>query len=436
MRSLASYSFVTLMSVMVPAGAFGHSYGPPPRVTGAPGDNARACTACHSSSALNSGAGSVKILLQSGPVYIPGVKQRVTVQVADPAQKRWGFELSARLNSDLSDGQAGDFLPIDNFTQVICQDNTPRPCASGPTFITHTSAGTRNGTRNGVTFQFDWIPPATNAGPVTFFVAANAANGDANLTGDLIYNTNVELTPAIATAPSVTAGGVVHAATLAAGPVSANSWVTIYGSNLGVTTRSWADSDFLNGAIPFSIDGVSVVLTQFGAPRLAYVGYVSPNQVNFLLPSDLATTGTTVLVKNPAGSTTALPLTIQANGPQLFTTDGKSVVGTHASGVLLGKASPAAPGETVVVYGTGMGATSPALIPGQVPVDAAPLATLPKVTIGGSAATVISANAVAGAPGVYQINVQVPSDATNGDLALVVQAGTASSVSTVITIQK
>jgi uncharacterized protein (TIGR03437 family) len=426
-----------MLTGIVPIAAFGHSYGPPPRVTGGAGDNARACTQCHSSSALNSGTGSVKILLQSGPVYIPGVKQRVSVQVSDPNQKRWGFELSARLNSDLEKGQAGDLNPVDNLTQVICEDNAPRPCASGVTFITHTSAGTRNGTRGGVTFQFDWTPPATNAGPVTLFVAGNAANGDANFTGDLIYTSSVQLSPVIPAAPIVTAGNIVSAATGLAGPMAPNSWVTIYGTNLSVTTRGWADSDFVDGQIPFALDGVSVLLNQFGAPRLAYVGYVSPTQVNFLLPSDLnATAATTLQVRNPAGINTALPITVSANAPQLFTTDGKSVMGAHANGSLVGKAAPAAPGETIVVYGTGLGAASPALIPGQVPTDALSLATLPQVTIGGTAATVTFAGCVPGTAGVYQINVQVPSGAANGDLPLIVQVGTASSASTVLTVQK
>src|SRR5436190_9210675 len=131
------------------------------------------------------------------------------------------------MNSDLEKGQAGDFTPIDNMTQVICEDNAPKPCASGVSFIQHTSAGTRSGTRNGATFQFDWTRPATNTGPVTFYVAGNAANGDAAMTGDLIYTSSVELTPAIPAAPSVTAGNIVSAATSAAGPMAPNSWVTI-----------------------------------------------------------------------------------------------------------------------------------------------------------------------------------------------------------------
>ena len=186
MPRVSSFCIATLFAGVSLTQVFAHSYGPAARVTGAPGDNARACTSCHGGAAINSGSGSVKILLSSGAFYIPGVKQRVAVQVSDPVQQRWGFELTARLNSDLQNGQAGEFLPVDNFTQVICEDGGPKPCATGVSFIEHTSAGTRNGTSGGATFQFDWVPPATNAGPVTFYVAGNAANGNGANTGDLI----------------------------------------------------------------------------------------------------------------------------------------------------------------------------------------------------------------------------------------------------------
>jgi len=421
------------------APGFAHSYGPAPRVTGAPGDNALACTRCHAGT-LNSGGGTVKIGLQSGPFYIPGVKQRVTVQVADPAQQRWGFELTARLNSDLEKGQAGELTPVDNLAQVICEDAAPKPCSSGVSFIEHTSAGTRNGTKGGVTFQFDWAPPSSDVGPITFYVAGNAANGDGNLTGDHIYTSSIQLNPVVPASPSV--GNVVSAATSAAGPVAPNSWVTIYGSNLGVTTRSWSDSDFTNGGIPFSLEGVSVILT--GAPRLAYVGYVSPTQVNFLLPSDLSGGTVQVQVRNSAGISARVPITVQANAPQLLTLDGKYVAGSHADGSILGKAgllpsvptTPAAPGETIILYATGCGPTNPALIPGQVPTQAAGLVTLPQVTIGGTGATVLSAGVLPGTAGVYQISVQVPPTSANGDQQVLVQLGAFSSVQTLLTVQR
>jgi uncharacterized protein (TIGR03437 family) len=443
MRTRSGYFLLAIsLSIALPQ-AFAHSYGPAPRLTAAPGDNAKACTQCHTGT-LNSGSGGVSIVLQSSPTYIPGVKQRVRVLVSDPAQQRWGFELTARLNSNLENSQAGDLFPVDNLTQVICEDAGPRPCSTPVSFIEHTSAGTRNGTKNGVTFQFDWVPPATNVGPVTLYVAGNAANGDANLTGDHIYTSSVQLSPAAPVAPAVTAGNIVSAATGAAGPVASNSWVTVYGSNLSVTSRSWTDGDFTNGSMPTSLDGVSVILTAFGAPRLAYIGYVSPTQVNFLLPSDASPTSYQVQVRNPAGISTAMPMTVQANAPQMLTLDGKYVAATHADGSTVGKAglipstatTPAAPGETIVLYATGCGSTSPALTPGQVPTQASSLVTAPQVSIGGAAATLMSASVVPGTGGLYQLNVQVPAGAANGDQPVVAQINGVSTAQTLITVQK
>ena len=427
-----------ILGALAPIEVAAHSYGPAPRRTGAPGDEARACTLCHSTSALNSGAGNVKIVLQSGPVYIPGVKQRVAVQVEDPAQQRWGFELTARLNSDLANGQAGDLMPVDNFTQVICEDTGPKPCSSGPQFIEHTSAGTRIGTKGGAIFEFDWTPPSSNAGPVTLYVAGNAANGDGTPGGDLIYTASVQLNPAIPVTPTVAASGIVSAATFAAGPMAPNSWVSVYGSNLSVTTRGWSDSDFLNGGIPFSLDGVSVILT--GAPRLAYVGYVSPTQVNFLLPSNLTPGTVQVQVRNPAGISNQVPITVQANAPQLFTADGKYVLATHLNGSLVGKGDlspPAAPGETIILYGTGLGPTNPALIPGQLPTQSASLTGTQQVTIGGVDARVVSAGIVLGSAGVYRLNVQVPATTTGGDQPIFCSSGGGvNSATTLLTVQK
>ncbi len=380
----------------------------------------------------------MKILLQSGPLYIPGVKQRIAVQVADPVQQRWGFELTARLNSDPADGQAGDLNPVDNFTQVICEDTGPKPCSSGPEFIEHTSAGTRIGTKGGAIFQFDWTPPTSNAGPITLYAAGNAANGDGTSGGDLIYTTSVQLNPAIPAAPTITTGSIVSAATAAAGPMAPNSWVTVYGSNLGVTTRGWSDSDIVNGGLPFSLDGVSVILT--GAPRLAYVGYVSSTQVNFLLPSNLNPGTVQVQIRNPAGISNQVPITVQANAPQLFTADGKYVLATHLNGSSVGKggsAPPAMPGETIILYGTGLGPTIPALIPGQVPDQPASLTGTQQVTIGGTDAPVLSAGIVPGSAGLYQLRVQVPANAADGDQPVFCSnGGGVNSATTLITVKK
>ncbi len=195
--------------VLVAVAACGllHAYstGPDPRYSGAPGDGPGSCTVCHRGPALNAGPGSVKIILPSGNSYSPGVTQHISVQVSDPQQRRWGFQMSARLKSNQANGQAGDFSPTDAFTQVICDNAAPKPCAANALvqFIEHTAAGTRNGVTGGTTFEFDWTPPATDAGNIVFYVAANAANGDGNLTDDHIYTSSVEITSAAPPPPPV-----------------------------------------------------------------------------------------------------------------------------------------------------------------------------------------------------------------------------------------
>jgi len=242
----------------------------------------------------------------------------------------------------------------------------------------------------------------------------------------------VQLTPAVAAAPQISS--IVSSATYQSGSYAANSWVTIFGTNLSTTSRSWTNGDILNGGLPFSLDGGSVVLT--GAPRLAYVGYVSPTQVNFLLPTDQGPATVHVQVRNSSGISARGPITVQANAPQLLTSDAKYVLATHADGRPLTKATPAAPGEIVTLYGTGCGATTPAQITGQVPTIASPLATLPTITVGGVAASVTADSILPGAAGVYQFAVQIPAAAADGDQHVVATQGGVGSAPTLITVQK
>ena len=64
------------------------------------------------------------------------------------------------------------------------------------------------------------------------------------------------------------------------GGVVAGGWSTIYGSNLSGTTRQWNQEDIVGGNLPVQLDGVSVTIG--GKP--AYLGYVSPKQLNRLAP--------------------------------------------------------------------------------------------------------------------------------------------------------
>ncbi|MDQ6707919.1 MAG: hypothetical protein M3Z85_18325, partial [Acidobacteriota bacterium] len=185
------FLFAKLALLIVPVIAYAHKDGPDPRKTGAPGDSPTACTAsgCHSGP-LNNFGGGVQIILPEGNSYKPGVKQHIMVRVAETGQRRWGFQFTARLASNLANGQAGDLVPAaDGFTQVLCNDGRAKPCRAGAEvqFIEHTLEGTRLGTRDGATFEFDWTPPSNDAGDIVFYAAGNAANGNGDEFGDHIY---------------------------------------------------------------------------------------------------------------------------------------------------------------------------------------------------------------------------------------------------------
>ena len=228
----------------------------------------------------------------------------------------------------------------------------------------------------------------------------------------------------IQAAPAFTGTGVVNGASLTPA-VAANTWVTITGGGLASTTRSWAATDFSGSSLPAEIDGVSVTVN--GEP--AYISYVSPMQLNVLFPTNLTPGAAQVQVSNNGEISATVTANVQSVAPGFFWfTGNKYITATHANGALSGPTSliqgvttPALPGETIVLYATGLGTTSPAAPNGSVLTAPLTLATPPTVTIGGTPATVTYAGLIG--PGVYQVNVVVPNSAPAGDAAIVVTVG-------------
>ena len=413
-------------------------------VAGVPEEDS--CTDCHSGPP---GSGSATVTFPGTLTYTPGAKQHLVVNIADSAQKRWGFQLTAR-QANSSSTQAGTFTPgADGYTQLVCTQTNFRSQAFGNAcatngmaleYIEHTLAGSRLGTTGGVTFEFDWTPPATDVGNLVVYVAALAANGDGTSHGDHTYLARYTLTsPSVSppTVPAISSAGVVNAASFQAG-VSAGSWVTIQGSNLAGNTRGWSSGDFAGGALPTQLDGVSVKID--GKP--AYVAFISPAQINVQAPADSALGPVPVEVTCNGATSPPGTAQLQAVSPAFFLWIGKYAVATRPdfslaapAGLFQGIATvPAKPGEAIILWGTGFGPTTPPVAPGVVP-PANPVANVANpitVTIGNIAATVVGAAISPGNPGLYQIAVQVPASAPDGDLPVVAQVSGIQSPSNVL----
>jgi len=163
---------IYLAAAITPVLALAFSSGPPNGMTGAPGEGN--CTSCHDSFPINSGNGSFAI---AGPVtFEPGQTYEITVTIADPDQRRWGFEITPLTFGTCSITQAAH-------TQLSIQN--------GRSYVKHTAAGTFNGTMDGpVSWRFNWTAPIDAPDQVVFYAAGNAANGNGNNNGDYIYTTS------------------------------------------------------------------------------------------------------------------------------------------------------------------------------------------------------------------------------------------------------
>jgi uncharacterized protein (TIGR03437 family) len=193
-----------------------------------------------------------------------------------------------------------------------------------------------------------------------------------------------------------------------------NTWVEIKGSSLAGTTRIWLDGDFANGQMPTSIDGVSATVN--GKP--AFIYFVSDKQVNILTPPDALPASTEVKLTYKS-ATSSMTVTGQSTSPSFFVFDGVHATATHVNGSLIGPttlypglSTPASPGETIILYANGLGVTSQTIVSGSVS-QGGTLPQLPLLKIGGINATVTFAGLVS--PGLYQLNVVVPSTVPDGD---------------------
>ena len=190
-------------------------------------------------------------------------------------------------------------------------------------------------------------------------------------------------------------GGVVSAASFVA-DVARGGLASIFGSNMG------------NGA------NTTVYINGFPAP----VFYASPGQFNVQIPWEVTGMGTFSMIVNGAPSN-VVSKGVYTYSPDVFMVSAAQGAITHADGTLVSNASPAAVNETVVVYATGLGPVSGAMVTGNPASWTSLQPTTPQpatATLGGVPATVSFSGLTPGFTGLYQINVQVPANAAPGSL--------------------
>ena len=240
------------------------------------------------------------------------------------------------------------------------------------------------------------------------------------------------------TAPVLFSGGVVSGASFAPGEaVAPGSIVSVFGSNLasGLNHATQLPLETTLGGATLNIGGVEAPLF-----------FSSGGQVNAQIPFELAPNSRPHVVvqtrrdgSGPEAVTVPETITLAEARPGIFSINqqgtGQGAI-LDAQGRLVDSAAPAAAGEIIQVFCTGLGATNPQVASGEAAPAAEPLArvvVLVEAQVGGQPATVHFAGLAPGFVGLYQVNVEIPAEVEPGPAVplLLLQNGVPSNTVTV-----
>ncbi|HWE50080.1 MAG TPA: putative Ig domain-containing protein [Bryobacteraceae bacterium] len=229
--------------------------------------------------------------------------------------------------------------------------------------------------------------------------------------------------------PTLTEGGTVHVFDSVVGAaLSPGTIVEIYGSNLAAQS-----SPATTVPLPLSLGGASVTIGGYPAPLY----YAGPNQIDAQIPVELTKSGRyQVVVASGGGQSTPGTIATAPVSPGIAAYGNGAVIAQHADYSLVTESSPAAPGEYVVIYLSGMGLTNAVVADGAAsPSDplGKPL-TVPTLTLNGISIPIYFAGLTPGYVGLYQMNFQIPAGTPNRDLSLVVSQNGQTSNSTVLPV--
>ncbi len=265
------------------------------------------------------------------------------------------------------------------------------------------------------TYSRSW-QPGNKSSQVTVTVDAAAPGfppASAQLSGSV--GANLQASPVLAP------NGTLHNLNPVVGAALApNTVAQVFGTGLASATVS-------PGVVPLvtEFNGTSMLVGAFEAPLY----FLSPNQLTVQIPAELAPIGQYPVIVVANDVPTLLPdtVTLNAAAPGIAQFADGTIIAQHgADFALVSPANPAKPGEALIIYLAGMGATNPAVASAERAPGAEPLArvTVPAtVTVDGQDAAIGYAGLTPQGIGLYQINFVVPANARSGNLDVVVRQG-------------
>jgi uncharacterized protein (TIGR03437 family) len=217
--------------------------------------------------------------------------------------------------------------------------------------------------------------------------------------------------------PVLAPNGTLHNLNPVVGaPLAPGTIAEVFGSGLGPPVG------VSPGVVPLvnTFDNTYVLIGPYQAPLF----YLSSGQLDVQIPAELDATQQYQIVVS-ANNALTLPdnISIVPATPGVAAFANGGIIAQHTDFTLISSTSPAKPGEVVIIYLAGLGATNPSVPSGQPAPSTAPLAQVTSpvtVTVDGQKAVVDFAGLTPGAVGLYQIDFQVPTNASSGNLTVVV----------------
>ena len=388
-----------------------------------------------------------RVLVQSSPtamtVQVDGqscqtpctVDRASGTQVHVTAQTQIGMGPAARLDFVAwSDGGASDHTFTVNSDYSVLTAN----------YVNSYQLSAISDPANGVSFQFSPSSPDlfySDGTQVSVTANPNGGfkfrrwNGDLAGTypaGMVTMSTPKNVIAMMDTVPYIAPAGVSNAAgATPSSTVAPGSLISISGQNLSATT----DVGRVN-PLAQAIDGVTVTVSDRILPLL----YVSPQQINAQVPSDLPDGDYTLTVHSPGQPDVSATFSVARNSPGLFGQNVNSqtyALALHADGSPVTPTSPAQAGETISLLGTGFGPYTGPVIDGFFPPDPPPaLVDSVSVSAGGQNLTPTWSGAAPGFAGITLTNIQIPAAmAGSGTVQVSVNVNGASSNAVMLPIQ-
>lgn len=272
----------------------------------------------------------------------------------------------------------------------------------------------------GITDAYSWIPS-------TFPGFGAALLIDAQYQPKPAYTSVADVLRSNSHTPAPSIAAVTNGASFAAGSIAPGEIATLFGKNLTSATGVNLTSGL---PLPTQFLNAGVRINGSLAPLFAIDNVNGQEQINFQVPWEVANQATAkveVLHAGIVSQSITLPVVPTQPGIINYSANGNDFgVILHADYQLADSSHPVAPGETVLIYCTGLGAVHSPPGDGAGASGQSTVAT-PTVTIGGISGHVSFSGLAPSFVGLNQVNVDVPQGVKSGNQPVVLTIGSASS---------